>query len=164
MNKLLLIPLNDTVVFPTMDVTLPVDTHGEERVLHALRLRTGRLSGRENEHQDGGGRQREEPHCCAEPQPVGGHADQRREDDPYGRQPRHRRLRSAHLPRPEPQRHRQSVTQRSAIDEPKPTPASATTAGHGAATITSTVTSSPIDAAFNRERTETDRRVAPSTV
>jgi ATP-dependent Lon protease len=33
MNKLLLIPLNDTVVFPTMDVTLPVDTHGEERVL-----------------------------------------------------------------------------------------------------------------------------------
>ncbi|MDT4936147.1 MAG: ATP-dependent Lon protease, partial [Pseudonocardiales bacterium] len=33
MNKLLLIPLNETVVFPTMDVTLPVDTHGEERVL-----------------------------------------------------------------------------------------------------------------------------------
>src|SRR6476619_5277328 len=33
MNKLLLIPLDDTVVFPTMDVTLPVDTHGEERVL-----------------------------------------------------------------------------------------------------------------------------------
>src|SRR5438477_13056707 len=33
MNTLLLIPLEDTVVFPTMDVTLPVDTHGEERVL-----------------------------------------------------------------------------------------------------------------------------------
>jgi ATP-dependent Lon protease len=33
MTKLLLIPLDDTVVFPTMDVTLPVDTHAEERVL-----------------------------------------------------------------------------------------------------------------------------------
>src|SRR3954465_14062519 len=33
MSTLLLIPLDDTVVFPTMDVTLPVDTHGEERVL-----------------------------------------------------------------------------------------------------------------------------------
>src|SRR5947209_3761953 len=33
MSTLLLIPLEDTVVFPTMDVTLPVDTHGEERVL-----------------------------------------------------------------------------------------------------------------------------------
>src|SRR5438477_9550552 len=33
MNTLLLIPLEDTVVFPTMDVTLPVDTHGEARVL-----------------------------------------------------------------------------------------------------------------------------------
>jgi ATP-dependent Lon protease len=33
MTKLLLIPLGDTVVFPTMDVTLPVNTHGEERVL-----------------------------------------------------------------------------------------------------------------------------------
>lgn len=33
MTKLLLIPLDDTVVFPTMDVTLPVDTRGEERVL-----------------------------------------------------------------------------------------------------------------------------------
>src|SRR5437764_9818476 len=33
MTNLLLIPLDDTVVFPTMDVTLPVDTHGEERVL-----------------------------------------------------------------------------------------------------------------------------------
>src|SRR4051812_21549859 len=33
MTKLLLIPLDDTVVFPTMDVPLPVDTRGEERVL-----------------------------------------------------------------------------------------------------------------------------------
>jgi ATP-dependent Lon protease len=32
-TKLLLIPLDDTVVFPTMDVTLPVDVGGEERVL-----------------------------------------------------------------------------------------------------------------------------------
>jgi ATP-dependent Lon protease len=33
MTSLLLIPLDDTVVFPTMDVTLPVDVGGEERVL-----------------------------------------------------------------------------------------------------------------------------------
>src|SRR4051794_7655331 len=33
MANLLLIPLDDTVVFPTMDVTLPVDTGGEDRVL-----------------------------------------------------------------------------------------------------------------------------------
>src|ERR1700750_3051114 len=33
MTSLLLIPLDDTVVFPTMDVTLPVDAAGEERVL-----------------------------------------------------------------------------------------------------------------------------------
>ncbi len=33
MPSLLLIPLDDTVVFPTMDVTLPVDVGGEERVL-----------------------------------------------------------------------------------------------------------------------------------
>jgi ATP-dependent Lon protease len=33
MTSLLLIPLDDTVVFPTMDVTLPVDTGEEERVL-----------------------------------------------------------------------------------------------------------------------------------
>src|SRR5215212_10150541 len=33
MNSLLLLPLDDTVVFPTMDVTLPVDTGDEERVL-----------------------------------------------------------------------------------------------------------------------------------
>jgi len=33
MTSLLLIPLDDTVVFPTMDVTLPVDADGEERVL-----------------------------------------------------------------------------------------------------------------------------------
>jgi ATP-dependent Lon protease len=33
MPRLLLIPLDDTVVFPTMDVTLPVDTGAEERVL-----------------------------------------------------------------------------------------------------------------------------------
>jgi len=32
-SKLLLVPLDDTVVFPTMDVTLPVDAAGEERVL-----------------------------------------------------------------------------------------------------------------------------------
>jgi ATP-dependent Lon protease len=32
-TSLLLIPLDDTVVFPTMDVTLPVDAAGEERVL-----------------------------------------------------------------------------------------------------------------------------------
>jgi hypothetical protein len=56
------------------------------------------------------------------------------------------------------------VTQRSAIAAPNPKPANATTAGHGAATITNTATSCPIDAAVNRERTEKDRRVAPSTV
>jgi len=33
MTSLLLIPLDDTVVFPTMDVTLPVDTGTDERVL-----------------------------------------------------------------------------------------------------------------------------------
>ncbi|MGH2942212.1 MAG: endopeptidase La, partial [Solirubrobacteraceae bacterium] len=33
MPKLLLIPLDDTVVFPTMDINLPVDTTGEDRVL-----------------------------------------------------------------------------------------------------------------------------------
>ncbi len=33
MPRLLLIPLDDTVVFPTMDVTLPVDTGEDERVL-----------------------------------------------------------------------------------------------------------------------------------
>ena len=33
MTSLLLVPLEDTVVFPTMDVTLPVDVAGEERVL-----------------------------------------------------------------------------------------------------------------------------------
>jgi ATP-dependent Lon protease len=32
-STLLLIPLDDTVVFPTMDLTLPVDTGDEERVL-----------------------------------------------------------------------------------------------------------------------------------
>src|SRR5213076_2166259 len=32
-QNLLLIPLDDTFVFPTMDVTLPVDTGSEERVL-----------------------------------------------------------------------------------------------------------------------------------
>src|SRR5918996_1685587 len=32
-STLLLIPLDDTVVFPTMDVTLPVDPGDEERVL-----------------------------------------------------------------------------------------------------------------------------------
>ncbi len=33
MPKLLLIPLDDTVVFPTMDINLPVDATGEDRVL-----------------------------------------------------------------------------------------------------------------------------------
>src|ERR687894_367824 len=33
MQKLLLIPLDDTVIFPTMDLNLPVDATGEERVL-----------------------------------------------------------------------------------------------------------------------------------
>ena len=33
MTQLLLIPLDDTVVFPTMDVTLPVDAGDEDRVL-----------------------------------------------------------------------------------------------------------------------------------
>jgi ATP-dependent Lon protease len=33
MSKLLLIPLDDTVVFPTMDINLPVDASGEDRVL-----------------------------------------------------------------------------------------------------------------------------------
>src|SRR3954449_167138 len=33
MAKLLLIPLDDTVIFPTMDINLPVDATGEDRVL-----------------------------------------------------------------------------------------------------------------------------------
>src|SRR3954470_1812861 len=33
MTSLLLVPLDDTVVFPTMDVTLPVDAGDETRVL-----------------------------------------------------------------------------------------------------------------------------------
>ncbi len=33
MTSLLLVPLDDTVVFPTMDITLPIDVSGEERVL-----------------------------------------------------------------------------------------------------------------------------------
>src|SRR3954469_9099254 len=33
MPKLLLIPLDDIVVFPTMDINLPVDASGEDRVL-----------------------------------------------------------------------------------------------------------------------------------
>src|ERR671927_208999 len=33
MSTLLLIPLEDTVVFPTMDVTLPIEVGDEERVL-----------------------------------------------------------------------------------------------------------------------------------
>ncbi|HTN24656.1 MAG TPA: endopeptidase La [Solirubrobacteraceae bacterium] len=33
MPKLLLIPMDDTVVFPTMDINLPVDATGEDRVL-----------------------------------------------------------------------------------------------------------------------------------
>src|SRR5215217_5370320 len=33
MTQLLLIPLDDTVVFPTMDVTLPIDVGDDERVL-----------------------------------------------------------------------------------------------------------------------------------
>jgi ATP-dependent Lon protease len=33
MTSLLLVPLDDTVVFPTMDVTLPVRVGDEERVL-----------------------------------------------------------------------------------------------------------------------------------
>jgi len=33
MQRLLLIPLDDTVIFPTMDINLPVDATGEDRVL-----------------------------------------------------------------------------------------------------------------------------------
>ena len=33
MEKYLLVPLDDTVVFPDMTVTLPLDTGGESRVL-----------------------------------------------------------------------------------------------------------------------------------
>src|SRR5215208_8344552 len=33
MTSLVLVPLDDTVVFPTMDVTLPVDVGDEDRVL-----------------------------------------------------------------------------------------------------------------------------------
>ncbi len=40
MTQLLLIPLDDTVVFPTMDVTLPVDVGDEERVLLVPRHET----------------------------------------------------------------------------------------------------------------------------
>ena len=43
MSTLLLVPLEDVVVFPGMNVTLPVDTAGEERVLlvpvHERRVR-----------------------------------------------------------------------------------------------------------------------------
>ena len=46
MTQLLLIPLDDTVVFPTMDVTLPVDVGDDERVLlvprHGVGVRQGR--------------------------------------------------------------------------------------------------------------------------
>src|SRR5919206_106301 len=37
MTPMLFVPLDDTVVFPTMDVTLPVDVGDEERVLLAPR-------------------------------------------------------------------------------------------------------------------------------
>src|SRR5690349_2860501 len=40
MATLLLIPLDDTVVFPTMDVTLPVDVGDDERVLLVPRHET----------------------------------------------------------------------------------------------------------------------------
>src|SRR3954466_9726288 len=40
MTSLLLIPLDDTVVFPTMDVTLPVDVGDEEQVLLVPRHET----------------------------------------------------------------------------------------------------------------------------
>ena len=33
MTSMILVPLDDTVVFPTMDVTLPVDVGDEDRVL-----------------------------------------------------------------------------------------------------------------------------------
>ena len=33
MTPMILVPLDDTVVFPTMDVTLPVDVGDEDRVL-----------------------------------------------------------------------------------------------------------------------------------
>ena len=33
MTSLILVPLDETVVFPTMDVTLPVDVGDEEQVL-----------------------------------------------------------------------------------------------------------------------------------
>src|ERR671917_2374903 len=33
MSSMILVPLDDTVVFPTMDVTLPVDVGDEDRVL-----------------------------------------------------------------------------------------------------------------------------------
>ena len=33
MDSMILVPLDDTVVFPTMDVTLPVDVGDEDRVL-----------------------------------------------------------------------------------------------------------------------------------
>src|SRR5919206_497112 len=43
-STLLLIPLDDTVVFPTMDVTLPVDPGDEERVLLVPRHDDGRVA------------------------------------------------------------------------------------------------------------------------
>src|SRR6266480_154241 len=46
MATLLLIPLEDTVVFPTMDVTLPVDVGDEERVLLVPRHVRARRAGR----------------------------------------------------------------------------------------------------------------------
>jgi ATP-dependent Lon protease len=46
MARLLLIPLDDTVVFPTMDVTLPVDTGDEEHVLLVPRHRAHTPDGR----------------------------------------------------------------------------------------------------------------------
>ena len=45
-QNLLLIPLDDTVVFPTMDVTLPVDVGDEERVLLVPRHEGEFASGR----------------------------------------------------------------------------------------------------------------------
>ena len=46
MTELLLIPLDDTVVFPTMDVTLPIDVDGEQQVLLVPRHEGEYASGR----------------------------------------------------------------------------------------------------------------------
>src|SRR5215213_1922491 len=73
MTSLLLVPLDDTVVFPTMDVTLPVDAGDEERVLLIPRhdgefAKVGTIAA----HTDHAGRLRIEVTESPDPVPVDG--------------------------------------------------------------------------------------------